>query len=45
MFTIRMAINLEEEHPMVSSYVYTDGNPVKLIDVDGKETHVAQQEI
>lgn len=28
---------LTEEHPMVSSYVYTDGNPIKFVDPDGNK--------
>ena len=35
---------LEEKYPDFSSYVYCMGNPVKLIDPQGTETHVAQNE-
>ena len=32
---------LTEKYPNVSAYTYCMGNPVKMVDVDGKETHVA----
>ena len=35
---------MEEKYPDFSSYVYCMGNPVKLIDPQGTETHVAQNE-
>ena len=35
---------LHENYPNISSYVYCINNPIKLVDPNGAETHVAQNE-